>query len=85
MSWQVIVDNFAKKQTRKFPKNDSFRIAKILEELISNPYAGDVSKMEGRDDVWRRRTGSYRIFYEVDTVRKIIYVFDIKRRTSKTY
>jgi len=41
--------------------------------------------MEGRDDVWRRRTGSYRIFYEVDTVRKIIYVFDIKRRTSKTY
>lgn len=85
MKWQVIVDNFARKQTKKFPKNDAIRIANVLEELVSDPYVGDVSKMDGEDNVWRRRTGSYRIFYKIDTSRKIIYVFEIKRRTSNTY
>jgi mRNA-degrading endonuclease RelE of RelBE toxin-antitoxin system len=26
------------------------------------PFAGDVLKLEGEDNLWRRRVGSYRIF-----------------------
>jgi len=57
----------------------------VLRELIYNPYAGDIEKIEGDKDVWRRRIGSYRILYEINENRKLIYVFDIKRRASNTY
>lgn len=41
--------------------------------------------MKGEENVWRRRVGSYRIFYEIIVDKKIIYVYDVKRRTSSTY
>jgi mRNA-degrading endonuclease RelE of RelBE toxin-antitoxin system len=41
--------------------------------------------MKGEENVWRRRAGAYRIFYELIPKTKIIYVFRVERRTSKTY
>ena len=41
--------------------------------------------MSGEDNVWRKRVGAYRIRYELIKEEKIIYVFQIERRTSKTY
>ena len=46
---------------------------------------GDIQKMRGKDNVWRRRVGSYRIFYKIETSEKTILVFYLERRTSKTY
>jgi len=66
------------------PRHDVERVRAALQELIYNPYAGDIEKMEGRD-AWRRRVGNYRIFYEIHEKRLLIYVFEIKRRTSNTY
>lgn len=85
MNWELIIDNSARKRLRRIPKIDAIKIMTIVEELIVNPYGGDIEKMEGEDSSWRRRVGSYRIFYEIYTSRKIIYIFDIKRRTSNTY
>jgi mRNA-degrading endonuclease RelE of RelBE toxin-antitoxin system len=34
---------------------------------------------------WRRRVGSYRIFFDVDLDSPIVMVVDIARRTSTTY
>lgn len=85
MNWQLIIDKFSRKQLKRLPKNDRERIFAIINDLSANPYAGDIEKMEGEKDIWRRRSGAYRIFYEINISQKIIYVFDIKRRTSKTY
>ncbi len=41
--------------------------------------------MEGEENTWRRRIGAYRVLYEIHPDKKIIYVFEIKRRTSTTY
>lgn len=85
MNWEVLVRPRASKQLRKFPKHDQMKVLSVLEELSLNPYAGDISKMEGEDGVWRRRVGSYRIKYEIHEKQKIIYVFELERRTSSTY
>jgi mRNA-degrading endonuclease RelE of RelBE toxin-antitoxin system len=53
--------------------------------MAADPFAGDVLKLEGEDDLWRRRVGSYRIFFDVDTAAKKVAVTAIIRRTSKTY
>ena len=85
MNWEVLVRPQASKHLKKFPKHDQINILLALEELSVNPFVGDVSKMEGEDTVWRRRVGSYWIKYEIHEKQKIIYVFEIERRTSKTY
>ena len=85
MSWQVIVDSYARKYLRKLPISDAGRIATALQEFSVNPYSGDIEKLKDEDDTWRRRVGSYRILYEIYASRKTVYISGIKRRTSKTY
>ena len=86
IGWQLKIRNRVLKDTARFPKKDQEKIAEILEkEIILNPYFGDIEKMKGEDNSWRRRIGSYRIFYEIISQEKIVYVFQIERRTSKTY
>jgi len=57
----------------------------VINEMARDPFAGDIEKMSGQENVWRRRVGAYRIFYEVFTDQKLIHITDIRRRTSSTY
>ena len=77
MNWELVVDPAVKKQLRRIPKRDADRLSGIIQELPANPYAGDIEKMEGEKDVWRRRVGAYRIFYEILTAQKAIYIYFI--------
>ena len=46
---------------------------------------GDIEKMKGEINNWRKRIGNYRIFYEIIPKDKTIYVFHVERRASNTY
>ncbi len=85
MSWELRVDASVLRQLRKFPIKDAKRILDAIDGMAFNPYAGDIEKMRGEEDVWRRRIGSYRVFYEVITSDRIVHVFRVVRRTSTTY
>jgi len=50
-----------------------------------NPFLGDIEKIKGEENIWRRRVGAYRIFCEIVSQDRIIYVFRVERRTSSTY
>lgn len=83
--WLLQVDPQVHKDIKNFPRQDTRRILNAVEMLPINPYAGDIQKMTGEENVWRRRIGNYRIFYEIITRDKILHVFRVERRTSKTY
>lgn len=85
MNWKIYITARAEKQIRKLPKSYIERIGIAIDAMESSPFTGDIEKLDGKENIWRRRIGSYRIFYEVDNLRKIIQVFSIKRRTSNTY
>lgn len=85
MNWRIFLDSDAEKNLWRFPQKDRQRIERSLQILRVNPYAGDIQRMRGEKDVWRRRVGSYRIQYEIRLGEKIVYIFEIKRRTSSTY
>lgn len=70
---------------KRFPKDDARRITTVLAEMSVDPYDGDIQKMEGEENTWRRRIGAYRIKYEVRIKEKLIYIFEVERRTSNTY
>lgn len=48
-------------------------------------FNGDIQKMKGEYNAWRKRIGAYRLFYEIVNSEKIIHVFNLERRSSNTY
>jgi len=85
MNWKIKIAKRVLKQIKRISKKDAQRLLFILDELSKNPYQGDVEKMEGEQNTWRRRVGNYRILYEIFPKQRFISVFDIRRRTTTTY
>lgn len=84
-SLDLQIDPSVFKVLRKIPKRDAEAILKVIKLLPTDPYFGDIKKMRGEQGVWRRRVGAYRIFYKIKILEKIILVFNLESRTSKTY
>jgi len=84
-NWDLRVDPAVFKVLKRMPQRDAEVILKIIKILPLNPFFGDIQKMKGEDNVWRRRIGSYRIFYKIKTSEKTILVFCLERRSSRTY
>lgn len=86
MTWTVVVAKPAQKQVAKFPASDQHRIAGAIRDMASGPFWGDVIKLEGAGNRWRRPVGNYRIFYAVDQAGMAVCRSGrIVRRTSTTY
>jgi mRNA-degrading endonuclease RelE of RelBE toxin-antitoxin system len=85
MSWTLRVAHRAAKALARVPAKDRQRLVAALGEMQTNPFAGDIVRVQGERHTWRRRIGSYRIFFEVSTERLEVDVLDIVRRTSTTY
>ena len=83
--WTIEIDAEVQKQLRRVPRKDSARILSAMAGFAVDPYSGDVVRMQGEEDVWRRRVGAYRIFFEVLARERKVYIFRVERRTSTTY
>jgi mRNA-degrading endonuclease RelE of RelBE toxin-antitoxin system len=84
-NWVLKIDPEVYKDLSKFPKDYAKKISEIIEKLPYNPYLGDIEKIKGEKHLWRRRIGSYRIFYELYPDKNLIHILWVERRTSKTY
>ncbi|MBI2604349.1 MAG: type II toxin-antitoxin system RelE/ParE family toxin [Candidatus Harrisonbacteria bacterium] len=84
-NWDLQVDPDVFKILKKVPRQSSEVILRAIRFLLANPYFGDIQKMKGEENAWRRRIGSYRIFYKIKIAERIILVFHLQRRTSSTY
>ena len=84
-NWVLQIDHSVYKFCAKIPSADSRHIFDTIESLAVNPFFGDIQKMKGDKNTWRRRIGSYRIFSEVINEERAVYVYEVKRRTSNTY
>jgi len=85
MNWEIKVAKRVAKEIKRIPKKDAKRLLFILEEFTNNPYKGDIQKISGENNAWRRRIGNYRIIYQIFPKQKCIEVLDVRRRTTTTY
>jgi mRNA-degrading endonuclease RelE of RelBE toxin-antitoxin system len=83
MNWILLVTKPAQKDLEKLPTRDQARLERALDALQTDPFSGDVKRLQPPG--WRRRVGSYRIFYDLYFDERRIVVTAIKRRTSTTY
>lgn len=84
-SWALEIDPCIFKTLKRIPRHDAEVILEVIKLLPINPYFGDIKKMEAEEGAWRRRIGSYRMFYRINIFKKVILVFHLERRVSKTY
>ena len=85
MNWQILVAPRAKKEIAKLPSRDLESIRKAIDTLAVDPFKGDIQRLGGDGRLWRKRVGSYRIFYDAIFQKRIVVIHQVKRRTSKTY
>ena len=83
--WDVRVERAVTKALRKFPQKDSDAIEVAIVGMSDDLYFGDIQRIGGEKNTWRRHVGSYRISYEVYPNLKLVIVFKVVRRTSTTY
>jgi len=85
MTWTLRVAKRAEKTLAKAPAKSQRLLLATLAEMQGNPFSGDLVRLKSQRSTWRRRVGSYRIFFDVYPDRQVIDVVDIERRTSTTY
>ena len=57
MSWTLRVAHRAGKSLAKSPTKDRARLLAAIAEMQDNPFAGDVVRLQGEENTWRRRIG----------------------------
>jgi len=83
MNWTLVVTKSARKSLAKLPDRDQRHIQEALNAMEANPHSGDIKRLQPPS--WRRRVGSYRIFYALFPGERQVVVTAIERRTTTTY
>jgi len=80
MSYQVEITPFAQRQIKKLPPDVQARIIEKLEVLADESRPVGVKKLKGEDNLYRVRTGDYRIIYEIQDDILLILVAKVGHR-----
>lgn len=88
-----IEDKFQKVLSR-LPVDTQERIMEAIERLADQPFPyGPTDSLKLKPPVgiyqyvaqYRLRIGDYRVLYDVDTKRKVVWVLTLRRRNKQTY
>lgn len=75
--------NFKKsaiKELHKLPNKEVSRITKLIATLTENPRPSGCKKLKGYPNLWRVRSGNYRIIYSIDDQILIVEILEIVDR-----
>ena len=78
----IEVSATAERQLRKLERADQQRIAKTLKGLALEPRPHGCRKLRAYDDVYRIRTGVFRIIYSIEDDKLLVLVLKIGHRQS---
>ena len=84
MSYRIIIERCAQKESAKVPRNHRAAIDKVILYLSSNPRPRNVIKLTDREG-YRIRIGDYRVLYTIDDNAKVVVIYRIKIRGGSTY
>jgi mRNA-degrading endonuclease RelE of RelBE toxin-antitoxin system len=83
--WFVVLTRTAQKSLDRVAVPDRARIIAAIEAMKEAPLQGDVRKLHGGHEGFRRRVGNWRIFFDLYSNENRIMITAIERRTSTTY
>lgn len=87
MNWAVELSASAIKELKKLPGDRQAQVERSIDEMESDPMAGDVIPLKGSEwkGRFRKRVGSYRIIFQLDRSTMTVAISAILIRSEKTY
>ncbi len=80
MAWQVEFSADAARQLRGLPADVQRRISVRIDGLIKNPLPAGSKKLAGQTSGYRIRIGDYRVLYELQKHRLVVFVVKVGHR-----
>lgn len=80
MAYEVKFSKKAEKAYKKLPGNIKFRIDQKISYLRTSPRGNDTKKLAGHANSYRTRVGSYRIVYEIEDGKLLVWILDVGPR-----
>lgn len=80
MNYEIELSRIALKNLETIPKRDLQRIKVRINELAVEPKPSDVKKIHGDENLYRIRSGNYRILYRLFEGKLLILIVNIDHR-----
>ena len=80
MPYTVVIDTKAAREIHALPQREQERIIARAEALADNPRPPGCVKLAGESNLWRIRSGVYRIIYQIKDNRLLITVVKVGHR-----
>lgn len=80
MNYSIELSRAAHKALKNIPRTDVKKIHNKIEKLKKESFPNGCEKLEGSDDLYRIRSGDYRIIYQVFNKKLLILVVKIGHR-----
>jgi mRNA interferase RelE/StbE len=68
LAYAVYLTRAAERDLERLPAAVQTRLAVAFQQLSENPRIADVIKLEGEDDLYRKRVGDYRLVFQLSDV-----------------
>jgi mRNA interferase RelE/StbE len=75
-----VLTRAAERGLAALPKADFRRIDAKIQALAEVPHPSGSKKLEGEEDLYRIRSGDYRIIYQIEETRLVIVVVNVGHR-----
>jgi len=82
--YEIKIKPSALKEFKKLSDDIKGQIRSKVEQLREEPRHSGVSKLTGRNDVYRMRAGIYRVLFQVDADEHIVRILSVRKR-NKAY
>lgn len=82
MAYEVKFSKKAEKAYKKLSADIRLRINKKINYLQATPRGKDTKKLVGHTNIYRTRVGSYRIVYEIEDDKLVVWILDVGSRGS---
>jgi len=80
--YEVRFSKKAERAYKRLPGDVKNRIDDKLNYLRQTPRGPDTKKLAGTQNAYRTRVGTYRIVFEIDDNKLIVWILDIGHRSS---
>jgi len=80
VKYKILIDKKAAEHLAGLPAKIQRQISRKIDTLAQNPYPANCVKIRNTKDIFRIRSGDYRITYQVQKKKVIIFVVRIGHR-----
>ena len=80
MTYKILLTPRVRKDLLKLPPPIQSKISRKIDSLAKTPRPRGMEKLSGEDDIYRVRTGDYRIIYQIQDKQLIVLVVKVGHR-----